>query len=81
MTHTLEREETHCLGLSLALVPTILVSSGLSIWRARTLPCPADPSLARSCAALQRLSPMSYAVESSSFVIGAVFAVGWPMLN
>jgi len=59
----------------------LLIASGLSIWRARTLPCPADPRLARSCAALRRLSLVLYAVASSSFVIGALFAFALPLLN
>lgn len=59
----------------------LLIASGLLIWRARTLPCPTDPRLARSCAALRRLTFVLFAVASSTFAIGALFAFGLPLLN
>ena len=37
-------------GLAFAL----LVLSGAMVWRARTLPCPADPALALTCMAVLR---------------------------
>lgn len=59
----------------------LLIASGLSIWHARRLPCPADPRLARSCAALRRVSLVLYSVATSAFVVGALFAFGLPLLN
>lgn len=59
----------------------LLIASGLLIWRARTLPCPTDPRLAQSCAALRRLTFVLFAVASSTFAIGALFAFGLPLLN
>ena len=59
----------------------LLIASGLALWRARTLPCPADPRLAQSCAVLRRLSLALYAVAASSFAIGAIFAFGLSLLN
>ena len=59
----------------------LLIASGLSIWRARRLPCPTDSRLARSCAALRRVSLVLYSLASSSFVISALFAFGLPLLN
>lgn len=59
----------------------LLIASGLSLWHARRLPCPTDPNLARSCAALRRVSLVLYSVASLSFVISALFAFGLPLLN
>ena len=54
-----------------------LIVSGFVLWRARTLPCPVDPVLARSCTRLRRLSVALYAVSAVFVLLGAGFAF-WP---
>jgi hypothetical protein len=51
-----------------------LIVSGVILWRARTLPCPVDPTLAQSCMRLRRTSQIVYAAAAVLFLIGAVFA-------
>ncbi len=58
----------------------LLLGSGLLIWRARTLPCPADPGAARTCMRLRRISAGLYAVSLISFAAGAVVAFVLPAL-
>lgn len=58
----------------------LLLASGLMIWRARSLPCPADPAAARSCQRLRRLSVVLYGISSLAFVLGASFAFLLPWL-
>ncbi len=58
----------------------LLVVTGVTLWRARTLPCPTDPDLARSCAALRRLSWILYWVAAVSFAVGAGFAFLLPLI-
>jgi sugar (pentulose or hexulose) kinase len=58
----------------------LLVISGIALWRARRVPCPTDPALARSCARLRRLSVSVYAVALACFTLGAVFAFLLPVL-
>jgi hypothetical protein len=55
----------------------LLAIAGLVLWRARSLPCPADPVLARECLRLRRLSHRLYAVSTGFFLLGAGFAF-WP---
>jgi hypothetical protein len=59
----------------------LLIVSGLSLWHARRLPCPTDPNLARSCQSLRRLSVVLYAAASITFLLGAAFAFGLPLLS
>jgi len=54
-----------------------LATSGFILWRARTLPCPADPVLARTCTRLRRLSHRIYGASAVLFMLGAAFAF-WP---
>jgi hypothetical protein len=54
-----------------------LLLSGSLLWRARTLPCPADPVLAHSCLRLRRLTHLIYAIASAFFLLGGMFAF-WP---
>jgi hypothetical protein len=55
----------------------LLVVSGVMLWHARTLPCPVDPILARSCTRLRRLSHALYGLSAALFVVGAIMAF-WP---
>jgi hypothetical protein len=70
----------HKLGVFLSAAG-ILALSGLLLWRARRLPCPADPVLARSCMRLRKLSGVLYAVAVAAFTVGAVFAFALPALG
>lgn len=55
----------------------LLIASGLLLWRARRLPCPADPALARSCMRLRRFSWGLYVCSVVLFLLGAIFAFGF----
>jgi len=52
----------------------LLVLSGTTLWRARRLPCPADPALARKCTRLRKASLRLYAVSLGLFALSIVFA-------
>ena len=52
----------------------LLVVSGLLMLNARSLPCPADPKAARTCARLRRTSAVLFVVSAVSLTTGAVFA-------
>lgn len=62
-------------------VAVLLIGSGAMLWRARQLPCPTDPILARSCIRLRRVSRALYIVSLLFFLIGAGFAFVLPWLN
>jgi hypothetical protein len=51
-----------------------LLLSGVVLWRARRLPCPADPTLARSCMRLRAVSRWMYAVAVVAYIVGVMFA-------
>lgn len=59
----------------------LLVLSGAMLWRARTLPCPADPALALACSRLRRASVVLWSVAMASTALGAVFAFALPALR
>jgi hypothetical protein len=61
-------------ALVFGLAGVLLVVSGLLLWRARRLPCPADPAAARSCTRLRRASTAIYGVSAVCFAAGAIFA-------
>ena len=52
----------------------LLILSGMMIWNARRLPCPADPVVARTCTRLRRVAQIVYAIAVFSFLLGALFA-------
>lgn len=52
----------------------LLGVSGAVLWRARNLPCPADPTLARSCARVRRFSHGLYGTSVALFALGFTFA-------
>ena len=58
----------------------LVFASGVLLWSARRLPCPADPTAARTCARLRRMSHWLYGVAALGYVMGAVFAFGLPTL-
>ncbi len=57
----------------------MLALSGLLLWRARLLPCPADPALAHTCARLRRISLMLWSFALLCTVVGSVFAFVLPL--
>lgn len=52
----------------------VLAASGYWQWRARNLPCPADPAKARACARLRTISWVFWWTSVAFFLIGAFFA-------
>ncbi len=61
-------------GLAFAM----LALSAALLWRARSLPCPADPDLAQTCARLRRVSVWLWSFAFVSTVVGSVFAFVLP---
>jgi hypothetical protein len=61
-------------GIVFGTVATVITVSGVVLWRARTLPCPTDPVLARSCMRLRSVSLRLYGASVFCFLLGAVFA-------
>ncbi len=57
----------------------MLALSGLLLWRARSLPCPADPALAHACMRLRRISLMLWSFALLCTVVGSVFAFVLPL--
>lgn len=64
-------------GLAFAL----LALSGAMLWRARSLPCPTDPALARACMGLRHASSIIWLVAVACTTLGAVFAFVLPALR
>ena len=64
-------------GLAFAM----LALSGVLLWRARRLPCPADPALARACVRLRRASVVLWWVALACTTLGAAFAFVLPLLG
>jgi hypothetical protein len=58
----------------------LMLSGGL-LWRARRLPCPADPALASKCMRLRKASLGLYAGSIGLFLLGVVFAFVLPQLQ
>lgn len=65
--------------LVFGLAAAALLFAGAALWRARTLPCPADPALARACLRLRRTSAVLYALALVAFSAGALFAFVLPL--
>jgi hypothetical protein len=66
--------------LVFGLAAVLLVISGVTLWNARRLPCPADPQLARSCMRLRAISNRLWVTAAGAYVIGALFAFLLPAL-
>lgn len=58
----------------------MLAVSGILLWHARRLPCPADPMLAQHCTRIRRASVALWIVALSCTVVGAMFAFALPLL-
>jgi hypothetical protein len=59
---------------------TMLAIAGFMQWRARNMPCPADPTLAAACAQARKNSLRIYYLSVLIFAIGAWFAFIAPLL-
>ena len=59
----------------------MLALSGVVQWRARSLPCPADPVLALACARLRRASWVLWWIALLATGLGAFFAFVLPRLT
>lgn len=64
-----------------AVAAVMLAAAGVLQWRSRSLPCPADPRLARACVRIRRVSAWIYAVSVLLFAVGALFAFVLPLLG
>ena len=62
------------------IAAVMLALAGLAIWRARSMPCPADPVLARACTRLRRAGVVLYSLALSAFLVGAAFAFVLPRI-
>jgi hypothetical protein len=56
----------------------MIAAAGFLQWRARSVPCPADPVLASACVRARRLSASIYAGSVGIFCIGVLFAFVLP---
>lgn len=62
------------------IAAAFLVLAGALLWRARRLPCPADPALARKCMRLRNVSTGLYAISVGLFALGVLFAFVLPLI-
>lgn len=58
----------------------MLICAGVMQWRARSLPCPADPALALACMRARKISFYIYVFSVAIFLIGFFFAFVAPIL-
>lgn len=58
----------------------MLICAGVMQWRARSLPCPADPALALVCMRARKISFYIYVFSVAIFLIGFFFAFVAPIL-
>ena len=57
-----------------------LILAGISLWRARRLPCPADPAQAKTCERLRKASLIIYGFSVLAFTTGIFFSFAAPYL-
>ena len=63
-----------------AFAALMLLLSGAMQWRARSLPCPADPALATACMATRKTSFRVYVFSVLIFLVGGFFAFIAPLM-
>ena len=68
-------------GLVFGSAAVLLGVAGVALWRARKLPCPADPALARACKRLRFVGRGLYVIAMVAFALGVTFAFVLPRLN
>jgi hypothetical protein len=64
-----------------AVSAVLLLAAGAAQWRARSLPCPVDATLARACTRARRTSVLTWAASVATWVVGATFAYVLPALG
>lgn len=62
------------------LAGAMLAVAGFAQWRARMLPCPADPAQAAACVRARRTAWRVYALSVGVFALGGLFAFVLPWL-
>ena len=67
-------------GLVFGFVASCLLVGGVALWRARRLPCPADPAAARACTRWRRIGAALYGLSLAAFATGAGFAFLLPRI-
>ena len=67
-------------ALVFGVASVMLALSGVMLWRARSLPCPADPSAAAACRRLRAVSAALWWVSLVGVATGAAFAFVLPVL-
>jgi hypothetical protein len=70
----------HKEGVFLAATVMLAVAGAMQ-WRARTLPCPADPALAAACTRTRKISLRMYFASLAIFLTGGFFAFVAPLLG
>jgi hypothetical protein len=50
-------------------------------WRARSLPCPADPGLAAACTRTRKVSSRMYVLSLVIYLVGGFFAFIAPLIS
>ncbi|MEM8799498.1 MAG: hypothetical protein AAGF15_05410 [Pseudomonadota bacterium] len=61
-------------ALVFGVAGALLVIAGGLQWRARNLPCPADPRLARACMRSRAIAKWVYVLAVLVYLVGAFFA-------
>lgn len=61
-------------SVTFSVAGVVLAAAGYWQWRARKLPCPADPAKARACARLRAVSWILWWISVVFFAIGVFFA-------
>lgn len=69
----------HKLGV-FVFAAVMLLISGILQWRARSLPCPADPELAAACQATRTTAWRVYLFSVLIFLVGGFFAFIAPLM-
>ena len=64
-----------------SVATVMLLLAGVMQWRARSLPCPVDPTLAAACARTRKFSLIVYLFSVGIFLIGAFFAFVAPLMG
>jgi hypothetical protein len=67
-------------GLVFGSAGVLLLVSGILNFRARRMPCPANPAAARACTRLRRGGAALFGVALVAYSVGAIFAFVLPRL-
>jgi len=70
----------HKIGIFLGAA-VMLALSGFMQWRARSLPCPADPVLAAACTRTRVVSYRVYLLSLAIYLVGGFFAFIAPLVG